>query len=251
MFNKVLNYFALSFVLFFFFTGNKINAMQYDLSNLSDTINKKYKKATPLYFIETDSSKNKIIGIAEVPLSKSQPESTMGNFIADAMLARAQQVNSKTEIAILNYNSIKKNYLSPGNIAQGHILEMIPFNNKLVLLEISGSLLQEFCDHIAKNKGWPISGISFVIKNNKATNILVKGKPINKHILYRVAVPDYIAYGGNQCDFLTHLKKTRTDIFIRDLLIEHIEQLTKNGQQIHSEIEQRIIYDHESTEIEN
>ena len=244
MLRKSLYYFALNFILFFCFTESKINAMQHDFCNITDTLTKKYKKPIPIYLIETDSAKNTIIGIAAVPLSKSQPESTMGNFITDAMLAKAQQVYPKTVIAILNYNSIKKDYLSPGNITQGHILEMIPFNNKMILIEISGAVLQEFCNHIAKNKGWPISGISFVIKNNEATNIRVNSKPINDHILYLTAVPDYIAYGGNNCDFLESLKKIWTDIFIRDLLIEHIENLSKSGKELNSAIEQRIIYDH-------
>lgn len=240
-----LYYFTLILLMYSCYSGNTTYATEQAAYSAADSFNRNYKKPQPKYLLDTDSAKKIVIGIAEVPLSKSQPESTMGNFITDAMLLQAQQLNPKTAIAILNYNSIKKNYLSPGNIAQGHILEMLPFNNKLVLLEISGSLLQEFCNHIAKNKGWPISGISFVIKENKATHILVNGKPINDHLLYLIVIPDYLAYGGNNCDFLIPIKKLRTDIFIRDLLIDHIKHLTSNEQEINATLEQRIVYEKE------
>lgn len=242
MSNHSLYTFAISLILFSCYSGNKTNAMSNVVDTKMDSAQNTYKKTKPIYLIESDSEKAKVIGVSEAPISKAQPESTMGNLITDAMLEKAQQINSKTAIAILNYNSIKLAYLSPGNITQGDIQEMLPFKNKMILLEIPGTVLQEFCDHIAKNKGWPISGISFAIKDDKAINILVNNKPINDHILYLTAVPNFLTYGGNHCEFLRPLIKKWTDIYIRDLLIEHITNLTKRGKKLHPQIEDRIIY---------
>lgn len=238
-----LYFFAINLVMFSCYSGSKTNAMLNIVDTKMDSAQNTYKKTKPIYLIESDSEKAKVIGVSEVPLSKAQPESTMGNLITDAMLDKARQINPKTAIAIINYKSIRITYLSPGYITLGDILEMIPFDNKMVLLEISGAVLQEFCDHIAKNKGWPISGISFAIKNSKAINILVNGKPINDHVLYLTAVPDFLTYGGNDCEFLRPLKKKWTNIFIRDLLIEQITNLTKLGKKVNPQLEQRITYD--------
>jgi len=194
------------------------------------------------YRFNMDSAMDKVMGISAVPLSKAQPECTMGNFIADAQLAIAKKQNSKTIVSVMNYGGMRIPYLSPGNITKGNIYEMMPFDSKLTLIEIPGSVLIQFCNHIAKYRGWPVSGISFQIKDKKAVRILVAGQPINEHFVYLTAVSDYLANGGDQCDFLIPCKKVTKNIFIRDLLMEYLTDLTEKGEQLHPKIENRVTY---------
>lgn len=194
------------------------------------------------YRSSMDSIMDVVIGYSDVPLSKAQPESTMGNFMADAQLFVGKKYNKNTVVSVINYGGMRIPYLSPGAITKGNIYEMMPFDNKLVLLQVPGSVLKQFCQHIAAYKGWPVSGLSFQIKDGKAINILVDGKEINEQVIYICAVSDYIANGGDNCDFLIKLKREQKNIFVRDMLIEYVEEMNAMDKKISPKIENRITY---------
>ena len=189
-----------------------------------------------------DTVMNVVVGYSEVPLSKAQPECTMGNFMADAQLSLARRTDPATQVSIMNYGGIRLPYISPGTLTKGKIYELMPFDNKLTIVEIPGKVMRQFCDHIAAYGGWPVAGISFVIKNKKATAIKIGNEPLNDQLVYHTAVSDYIANGGDNCDFLGDCKKTYINIFVRDMLIDYLSGLNDKGQKLNVKIEKRITY---------
>lgn len=188
------------------------------------------------YTHRKDSIMNEVIGYSEVPLTKKLPESTAGNFMADAQLEGARKLDPNVQIAVINYGSIRTNYIAGGDIPLGSIYEIMPFDNMLTIMEIPGDILQTFCDHMADRGGWPIAGLSYEIKDNKAINIKVSNKALNESIIYKVALSDYLSTGGDECEFLEGLKKVDHSVFIRDLLINYV----KEHKTIHPQIQNRI-----------
>ena len=73
----------------------------------------------------------------------------------------------------------------------------MPFENILTTVKFEGNDLQSFFDYIAANGGDPISGATFKIKNKKAQDIKINGKPLNLDQSYTVLTSDYIANGGD------------------------------------------------------
>jgi 2',3'-cyclic-nucleotide 2'-phosphodiesterase (5'-nucleotidase family) len=191
------------------------------------------------YKTNKDSLMNQVIGRSDVPLSKAQPECTMGNFIADAQLVFSQKLNKEVSVSICNYGGIRIPYLSPGNITLGNIYELMPFDNILTIIEIPGKTLKQFCNHMASRGGWPISGLTYQIKDKQAINILVDGKPIH---IYTTALSDYIANGGDDCDFLLSCKRKNENVFVRDILIEAIKNLSEQGNPLHITLDKRVRY---------
>lgn len=185
---------------------------------------------------------DQVIGYSAVPLSKAQPECTMGNFMTDAQLVIARKTEPGTQVSIMNYGGIRIPYVSPGAITKGKIYEMMPFDNKLTIVEVPGKVLHQLCDLIAAYGGWPVSGITFRIKDKKAENILVAGKPLNDQLIYLTAMSDYIANGGDNCDFLMPCKKSYLNIFVRDMLIEYVTGLQTKGEKLNAQLEKRISY---------
>jgi 2',3'-cyclic-nucleotide 2'-phosphodiesterase (5'-nucleotidase family) len=179
-----------------------------------------------------------LIGNTTTPLSKTQPESSLGNFMCDAQLYYAKQKDAKTVAAIINYGAIRIPYISPGPLTVGTIYELMPFDNTLVIVEVPGKVLKQFCDHMAALGGWPTANLSFEITDKKASNILIDNKPIHDFIVYKIALSDYIANGGDNCSFLLSCKKTAYAVFIRDLLIDYV----KEKETIHAKIERRVYY---------
>lgn len=195
-----------------------------------------------LYKTGVDTQMQVTIGHTDIMLTKAQPESSLGNFIADAQFAAAKKIDKEVNISVMNYGGIRLSYISPGVISRGKLYELMPFDNMLTIIEIPGNVLQEFCHFMARAKGWPVSGLSFTIKDKKAENILVNDKPLNEHLVYKMAISDYIAKGGDNCDFLIPLKKKYTSVFIRDAMIEYVMNLEATHQPLHPLIENRVTY---------
>jgi 2',3'-cyclic-nucleotide 2'-phosphodiesterase (5'-nucleotidase family) len=189
-----------------------------------------------------DTAMNVVIGYSEAPMSKAQPECTLGNFMADAQLVLARRSDAATQVSIMNYGGIRLPYISPGPLTKGKIYELMPFDNKLTIVEIPGKVLRQFCDHMAAYGGWPVAGISFRIKDKKAIDITVRGQPLNDQLVYHTAVSDYIANGGDNCAFLADCRKTYINIFVRDMLIDYLAELNGKGQKLNVKIEKRVSY---------
>jgi len=183
-----------------------------------------------------------VIGHADTTLTKMQPESTLGNFLVDAQLEAAIKTDRDVTAAVANYGGIRIQYISTGPITLGKIYELMPFDNVLVIADIPGDVMKRFCDHIAKANGWPVSGIRFDIVDKEARNIYVNDKPLDEHFIYKVAINDYMANGGDNCDFLVPLKKETTNIFIRDALIAHVKELEAQHKPLHPKLENRLKY---------
>lgn len=194
------------------------------------------------YKVGVDTQMKVVIGYADVPLTKSQPESTMGNFVADAQLAAAQQIDPSVAFSVANYGGLRIPYLAPGAITRGHIYELMPFDNFLTIVEMPGRTVQEFCDHMAARKGWPVSGVTYVIREGKATDIKINGEPLNEQVTYKVAINDYMAAGGDNCDMLRPLRRRKTTLFVRDALMQYLAALEQAGLPLHPSLENRITY---------
>ncbi|MGB1315276.1 MAG: 5'-nucleotidase C-terminal domain-containing protein [Chitinophagales bacterium] len=172
-------------------------------------------------------------------LSKSKPESKLGNLVADATFFESEKYfGIKPDFAIVNYGGIRIPSLPKGDISLGKIYELMPFDNYLNLVYIKGNILQEVCDLIALNGGWPVSGLSFTIRNQKAEAIKIQGKQLDHNIVYKLAISDYLANGGDNMSMLKTLKREKSNLLLRDAFIQHFKAETSF---IDAEIENRII----------
>ncbi len=180
------------------------------------------------------------VGFLDAPLTKAQPESTMGNLVADAQLEAAKKIDPKVVAAVSNYGGLRLPIIPKGVITRGKVYELMPFDNTICIVEMSGAVLQQYCNTMAKRKGWPVSGITFTIKDTAATDILIGGQKLDPARLYKLSLNDYNARGGDNCDFLTTLKKRYTTVFIRDAIMTHISTASADGKAYHPYLDNRV-----------
>jgi 2',3'-cyclic-nucleotide 2'-phosphodiesterase (5'-nucleotidase family) len=110
--------------------------------------------------------------------TKAQPESELGNLLADAMLAMSNTYTTQPcDLAVINFGGIRIPQLSSGDIKMGTVYELMPFDNQIVILNIEGKVLHQLFDKMANAGGWPIAGATYNIKSDKAENIKVGGEP--------------------------------------------------------------------------
>lgn len=201
--------------------------------------------ATFIYYKPYKDSLDKIMKVPlvelEQDLSKKLPESTLGNFMVDMLKIKTEEyTNDKIDAAILNYGGIRTPSLTKGMLNVEHAYLLMPFDNYLVEQILTGQQLSDFCDSIATKNGWPVSGISFQIKNKKAQHILVNNEPIILTKKYNIALNDYLADGGDGMAFLKTIPQKQTGKLFRDAIIEYWTEQAKLGKKVSAKLENRI-----------
>ena len=193
------------------------------------------------YADSVNNSMNMVIGELAATLEKKQPEGTLGNFMADAMKAMAEKYyETKVDGAFINYGGIRLTTMQAGSITRGKIFELMPFDNIIVLQKVKGTALKEFLDHIVGRGGWPVAGITMEIKEKKAVNVFIDGKPLNENMIYTIANSDYVANGGDYAEMLKVIPQINNGFLLRDALIEYVQSFTKKGQPITATIQNRV-----------
>lgn len=195
------------------------------------------------YKLALDEKMNLIIGEAAVELTKERVESTLGNWVADALVNQAEMEGyGPISFAVQNYGGLRISSIAKGPVNIGKIYELMPFDNIMVVMEAKGDIVLKLMERIAAYGGWPISAdVRMVISDDKLSSVTIKGKPVDIQTTYRFILPDYIADGGDDCDFLASETMHRTNFLIRDALIEELKYQTKMGKKIEAKKENRIV----------
>lgn len=150
------------------------------------------------------------IGATSVPLdalseSNRTKETDIGNFIADAYRKAAD-----ADIAIVNGGSIRADLAyNPGPLTKRDVLSMLPFNNPIVKIEITGKTLMEALEHgVARSREdsepgrFPqVSGIKFTFDANRlpgqrVVDAYVDGKRVMDEAVYTLATSDFLVTRG-------------------------------------------------------
>lgn len=175
------------------------------------------------YKAQLDEQMNRQLNTVATKLSKGQPESNLGNWVADltAQAASDKFPDKSIAFATLNQGGIRVNEIGTGPLLVSEIYELMPFDNELVLMDLPGNVLKEFISHIANDGGWPVSDALSVQAGGNGLNIKIDGEPIDPAATYTVALPDYVANGGSDSAMLKGRPQLKTGLLIRDLLVEY------------------------------
>lgn len=161
------------------------------------------------YASKLDSRLDQLVGRTEVALVgrealvRSQ-ETNLGNLIADAMRERLN-----TDVALLNGGGIRGNHvIPPGPITFRDLNALLPFQNLLAVVEVSGATLKAVLEHSVA--AWPapagrflhVSGLRVqvdprVTPGGRVISVEVNGVPFEPTRTYAVAIPNFLAAGGD------------------------------------------------------
>jgi 2',3'-cyclic-nucleotide 2'-phosphodiesterase (5'-nucleotidase family) len=237
------------FVLLLILTGSSCStsyqsqSLQYKTYRITET---QPKDPAVTHFLQpysdnVNKTMNDVVGIAEVAMDKKSPESTLGNFMVDAFLVMAaEKYNTKVDVAFLNYGGMRLTQLPAGNVTTGKIFELMPFDNLLILQKLKGDVLQQFLDLTAAKGGWPVAGMTMQIKDKKAVNVMIGGKPLDPNATYTTVNSDFLANGGDNADMLRNVPQITNGYLMRDALFDYIKKLKSQGKNISANIENRV-----------
>ncbi|MDE5647492.1 MAG: 5'-nucleotidase C-terminal domain-containing protein, partial [Muribaculaceae bacterium] len=212
-------------------------------SRLDDRIDRSLEKMLAPYRNSVDSIMSRKIAETSRILDKNE-DGGLTNFLADFVAAVGEKISGKpVDLGLINSGGIRRS-LPEGHITQGMITDMLPFDNKIVVLDISGEDLIRAFDVLAMRNG--SDGVSSSVKmtfdpdTKHPVSITINNSPIDNRKHYRLATIDYLANGG---DYMTSLPKATVLAQSNDILYnELIRYLSEeySGKKIDAEPERRM-----------
>ena len=195
------------------------------------------------YRLKLEAEMNRVVGHTDVDLTKpsNAPETRLGNFFADALLAEGRKLYPEAEFSFGTKGGLRME-LQKGDITVGNLFELMPFENELVLLELSGKSVAQLAQFIAATGGQPVAGLRMRIKEGKATGITIGGKPLNPSRTYKLITYDYLANGGDNSRGLNNpVSRINLGQKVRDALITYVSEQARAGNHINTQLDERII----------
>jgi 2',3'-cyclic-nucleotide 2'-phosphodiesterase (5'-nucleotidase family) len=213
-----------------------------------DTYDSTFIKTVMPYKSKMDSIMNEVLGISDQALLKGLPEGTLGDFASDAVLKKTNDVynpsdNHLADICLLNNGGLRSQ-LPKGKITLGNVFELMPFENEIVILTLSGEKTKQLFESLVENNGAPFSGATVKGKGKKMTELKIGGKEFDITKTYKVATSDYLAGGGDKYSFFSSPIKVDTLKYkLRDAIVDYIKDETKKGNTIKVALDGRIKYE--------
>ncbi|MGS2738283.1 5'-nucleotidase C-terminal domain-containing protein [Sinomicrobium sp. M5D2P17] len=166
-------------------------------------------------------------------LSKTDGElnTAIGNLMADIVMEKSQPVFKKRtgkniDAVLLNFGGIRAT-MSKGQVTARTAYEVMPFENAIVVLELTADKIQKLITYLAKAKtAHPVNGLQLTLdKDGKVKKFLIAGKPLDKSRHYYIATSDYLMNGGDNMNFfLDPVNTTPLDYRIRNAMIDYFTE---------------------------
>jgi 2',3'-cyclic-nucleotide 2'-phosphodiesterase (5'-nucleotidase family) len=192
---------------------------------------------------------NEVIGKLSGDLKKSGiGAGTMGNFVVDALRNRAEAKTGKPVLlAITNSGGMRKNAIAEGDLTVGDIFELLPFENALVTVDLTGEQLRQFLDVVVKERDAQ-SGARITFRTTDAGNEIVSVKldnagqetDIDPSATYTIATIDYLVKRGGDYKILQAGKNLQPlNLTMRDAVLDYVRSETAAGRPIKAMLDGR------------
>lgn len=203
------------------------------------------------YKIQLDSVMNTVVGQTAfaLPNEKGKTETLLGNFVADACLAKGNAHYSPADglpaqVCVLNNGGLRAS-LPAGNVTRGNVFELMPFDNEIVIVTITGKKMWDLVKFTTASGGVPVAGINIGMKPDKTPGkVLINGVAFDSTKTYKVMTSDYLANGGDKMAFLKDpVAIEKTGYLIRDAILDTFTDAQKAGKLISPATDGRIHYE--------
>jgi 2',3'-cyclic-nucleotide 2'-phosphodiesterase (5'-nucleotidase family) len=181
------------------------------------------------------------VGYSDTALQKAKPDGSLGHLVCDAMLQAARIKEPNTDASICNYGGIRVPSMAKGKVTLGTVYEVMPFDNEIVVLSLSGALMDSLCQQIARGGGMPVAGIQLLMAKNKATQIKINGSELLYNRTYLLAVSDYMANGGDNMSIFKDAQRINSNILLRDAIVTYIKQQSSSKKSLWQTPHKRIL----------
>jgi len=148
---------------------------------------------------EAEVGLDQVIGYTEVNLTRGAPTNALMGFV----VADAYRETLGADFALQNTGGVRAN-ISIGPITERDLIQVSPFGNQMVTIQMKGSLLRALLEDKIKGSGGGIfiSGgkVRFDLSRPDGDRIVeftIAGQPVVPDSVYKVAMTDYLSQGNS------------------------------------------------------
>lgn len=173
---------------------------------------------------------------SDSPMRASRPESPMTRLMADILLDASRRYAQERhlplpDMALTNIGGIRDE-LPKGVVTVGDAFRIAPFENSPVVVKLDSAGVMDVLHHVAQRGGEALAGAVMTIADGRATEVRVGGMTLRGGREYRIATLDYLATGGDGFEALEGREEWRMGVKLRDVLIDHLKKLGRDGMHV-------------------
>ncbi|HEV8203196.1 MAG TPA: 5'-nucleotidase C-terminal domain-containing protein [Pyrinomonadaceae bacterium] len=195
---------------------------------------------------------SKVIGRLESGLSKTGVGGgSLGNFVTDAIRAQAQaKLGKPIVLAMVNNGGLRKNEIAAGELRASDIFELLPFENALVAVDVTGAQLTKILEVVTRDAQ---SGARIQFKwNDRDRAEFISGKLVDANGKEQEIDPNQ-TYTIITIDYLMRLKSgayailqegknpTPLNVTLRDAVMNYVKAETAAGHAVRSVVDNRFV----------
>ncbi len=177
-------------------------------------------------------------------------ESNLGNLMTDALLDA-----TGADVALTNGGGIRAS-IEIGDISKKNVLDVFPFGNYGVKLEVTGADIVKALEHGVTDYPSPagkfphVAGMTYKIDpsaepGKRVYDVMIKGQPIDLQKTYTLATNDFMAIGGDEYTMFMDKKIIAEYSAFDEILAEYIQKIGE----VNAEVEGRIIVEEREAEV--
>src|SRR3989441_2767641 len=180
---------------------------------------------------------------------------SLGNFVADGMHAQASaKLGRPIDLAIMNGGGLRRNTISEGELRARDIFELLPFENALVTLDLTGEqVLKLLGVVVSSHEAQSGAHVTYIIKADKSSQLETaklsdqKGheNEIDPKATYTIVTIDYLVnVGGARYSVLREGRNTKpVGITLRDAIMDYVRSETAAAREIKPRLDERFVVD--------
>jgi 2',3'-cyclic-nucleotide 2'-phosphodiesterase (5'-nucleotidase family) len=195
---------------------------------------------------------SKVIGQLEGGLTKTGVGAgSLGKFVTNGMRAQAEaKLGKPVVLAVMNSGGLRKNEISPGELRASDIFELLPFENALVAVDITGVQLAKLIE-IATRDTQAGARIQFKWNDRNRAEFISgklldengKEQEIDPQKIYTIVTIDYLLrVAGGAYAILQEAKSMKPlNLTLREAIMNYVKSETAAGRPIRSADDGRFV----------
>jgi 2',3'-cyclic-nucleotide 2'-phosphodiesterase (5'-nucleotidase family) len=195
---------------------------------------------------------SKVIGQLEGGLTKTGVGAgSLGNFVSDGMRAQAKaKLGKPVVLAIMNAGGLRKNEISAGELRASDIFELLPFENALIAVDVTGVQLARLLQIVPRDAQ---AGARIHFKWNEQNRAeFISGKLVDENgkeqeidpqKIYTIVTIDYLLRLGSGAYAILQEAKSTTplNVTVRDAIMDYVKSETAAGRPIRGVVDDRFV----------
>ena len=185
----------------------------------------------------------KVIAHSAQAMPNAKSENMLSRWCVDRLMESVQYMSGKkVHVGICNFGGIRLG-MPEGEVILDDILSMFPFRNPIVYLELSGRQLRSIFESMAAGRFEAVGGVRIVVENKRLVSVEIDGAPLDDEKVYGVATVSFLLNGGDGLNLSENALDIQLyDTFMRDVVLEYLENLQAAGKPVTGSEEMCVIF---------